>query len=77
MDRPESVLFESVVKDLVDQQPDLLLVTIGNDPSFNDGQFDYLSYFSQDRSFSDEMENYVTGPRLEHIQFYVRKDVGR
>lgn len=77
MDRPESVLFESVVKDLVHQQPDLLLVTIGNDPLFNHGQFDYLSYFSQDRSFSDEMENYVIGPRLEHIQFYVREEARR
>ena len=77
MDRPESVMFESVVNDLAVQQPDLLLVTIGNDPSFSDGQFDYLSYFSQDESFRDELENYVLGPRLEHIQFYVRSDVGR
>ncbi len=77
MDRPESVLFESVVRDLVDQQPDLILVTIGNDPSFNDGQFDYLSYFSQDESFREELEHYVTGPTLEHIQFYVREQAGR
>jgi len=76
IDQPESVLFESVVRDLVDKKPDLILVTTGNDPAFNDGQFDYLGYFSRDMSFKRELDNYSPGPSLEHIQFYVRKREG-
>ena len=76
INQPESVLFESVVRDLVEKKPDLILVTTGNDPAFNDGQFDYLGYFSRDMSFKRELDNYSPGPSLEHIQFYVRKREG-
>jgi hypothetical protein len=76
MKEPESILYRTVVDDLIRYKPELVLVSDGNDPAFNDAYFDYVAYFSQDESFRNEMSSYVMGPRLGHLQFYVKSDSG-
>ncbi|MBK5096542.1 MAG: hypothetical protein JJE01_02080 [Gemmatimonadetes bacterium] len=77
MTEPESILFQSVVDDLVQSKPELVLVSDGTDPLFNDAYFDYVAYFSQNEAFKNEMSGYVVGPKLGHVRFYIRSDSSR
>lgn len=74
---PESVLFTTVVDDMVARKPELVLVSDGTDPLFNDAYFDYVSYFSQDEAFRREMLRYEKGPKLGHLRFYIRQSSER
>ena len=65
----ESVLFESVVDDLIRKKPELILVSGGPDPVFNNAHFDYVAYFSQNEALKSEMALYELGPRLGHVRF--------
>jgi len=77
MTEPESILFQTVVDDLVQKKPKLILVSDGTDPLFNDGYFDYVAYFSQNEAFKNEMKYYTVGPKLGHVRFYIRSDSSR
>jgi len=77
MTEPESILFQTVVDDLVQKKPKLILVSDGTDPLFNDGYFDYVAYFSQNEAFKNEMKYYAVGPKLGHVRFYIRSDSSR
>ncbi len=77
MTEPESILFQTVVDDLIRRKPELVLVSDGTDPLFNDAYFDYVAYFSQNEAFKNEMSGYVVGPKLGHVQFYIRSESSR
>jgi hypothetical protein len=77
MTEPESILYEAVVADLIRKKPELILVSDGYDPVFNDAYFDYVAYFSQDEAFRQRLTHYVRGPRLGHVQLYIRTDIER
>jgi len=77
MTEPESILFETVVDDLIRKKPEIVLVSDGRDEVFNDACFDELAYFSQNEEFRKEMALYERGPALGHMRIYVRADIGR
>jgi len=76
MTEPESILFETVVDDLIRKKPEVILVSDGTDEVFNDACFDELAYFSQNEAFRKEMALYERGPALGQVRIYVRADVG-
>jgi len=77
MTEPESILFETVVDDLIRKKPEVILVSDGTDEVFNGACFDELAYFSQNEAFRKEMALYERGPALGQVRIYVRADIGR
>ena len=77
MTEPESILFETVVDDLIRKKPEMILVSDSTDIVFNGAHFDEVAYFSQNAAFRKEMALYERGPGLGQVRIYVRVGIGR
>lgn len=71
MNKIESSFFNTIVSDLVDNPPRLLLIhTASFKQGFGHTSFDYVEYFSQDPRFAKLLRQYQLAEKVGDYQFY-------
>ena len=73
IDEVEAYMFDTIIEDLKNNPPDLIVVDISEKKSnFGDMEFDHLQYFSQDERFRNFLSNYNY-----HSDFEYGKKIGQ
>jgi hypothetical protein len=68
----EGFVFDGVVDDMQRDPPRLLFVMRAPDPTMPHGEFDYITYFSQDPRFAARIREYAPVARLGHYELFRR-----